>query len=156
MDFQDFLNFLMYQQYMSQQETAQTVTPIHITGSINTDDNKIFFNEMCDVRTSGMNRFGSAELQMVLDIPDEEKQSIFSWLVNEIANNRIVVFDGVEVYTNVAGSYVRLNLVEDFDGNKLWRIILPDPDGRMPEDSLIAPYSFQMCSPYLSEYEPPQ
>ena len=154
MDFSDFINFLNHmQQIQQQQQMQQQYNPNAPTLQVcimhDSDEYQIFKEGMCDLQTKGMNRYGHADLQITLNIPDEEKKAIISWIGYEMINNTIIVLDGIDVYKTVNGPYVRLKLMENNDHIPVWRIILPDPYGRMPEDSDIPVFKRQLESPYL-------
>ena len=145
MDLNDFFRYLQ----QMQQQTKHNSPTITFTIIKNNPEDRCFKDGMCNAYTQGMNKFGQLDLQIVLDIPDEEKKNIINWIGYEIVNNTIIVQNNVEVYKTVNGPYIRLNLVRNEKNEQLWRIVLPDPYGKMPEESNIEPYCLQMQSPFL-------
>lgn len=108
-----------------------------------------FYEYMCDAHTHGMNEYGHRELQFVLNIAP----SIIGYLINTIAkkilNGEIKPKDKMMCYGIIKDYAIRLDEARDEDGELLWRIIIPDAEGKFPEETSDKVYAKQLQSPYI-------
>lgn len=102
-----------------------------------------FKKGMCDTRTKGMVKYGHAELQIVVDLSQRIQMDIIKNIGTKMLENSIIVQDGVDVYGVVALGPVRFQQVQDKDGEYLWRLILPDMYGNMPETTDVEAFVMQ-------------
>ena len=106
---------------------------------------------MCDAHTHGLDKYGSPELQIVLNVPLE----LIGYTLNSVGE---MIRDGLKLEDGMTleGLFqddlkLKVFLTKDTQGKDIFRLIFPDSDFRFPEESEQYPYSEQYGSPYLDE-----
>lgn len=117
-----------------------------------TDERHLYLG-MADIHTHGLDKAGSLELQMVLPYLEESAAYIMNTLAEKIWKKEIVPSDGLLVNGIFEDCPVRLNKRLDAFNVPVWRVVIPDGQNRMPEDSDEYPYNEQMHSPYIDSNE---
>lgn len=96
---------------------------------------------ICDAHTHGMERYGHLNFQVVLDYGMQE----VAYLLNAICQ-RVHNGERFKDKDLVAGLYldcdIQLRQVTDCDGQPILRLIIPDRQNRLPEES-EPPYTYQ-------------
>lgn len=112
---------------------------------------------ICDARTVGVETFSNSEFQIVLNLKDGSIVSAFNNVL-AILMAGTVLKDKYHVRGVVDSRPIRI--MEVPNGSRvLRRIIIPDPDGRWPEDpDCKYPYSLQndinlSCTPWHMGYK---
>ena len=107
-----------------------------------------FLPFMCDAHTHGLDKFGSPELQLVLNL-DLHLVGYILNTVGDMVRDGLVLEDGMEITGLFEGeASLKTFFTEDRNGVKICRLILPDTEFRFPEESEEYPYNKQLESPY--------
>lgn len=108
---------------------------------------KTFPDYICDAHTDGMNKYGHHEFQLVFDYGAKEICRLLNTMGLRVRNGER--FNGGD---QVAGLYldcsVQLREVTDCDGKPILRLVIPDRQNRLPEQS-EAPFTYQMLATEL-------
>lgn len=107
-----------------------------------------FYEYMCDAHTHGLDRYGSYEIQMVLNLGP----NIIGAIINDVGErirNGLVLHDGGYI-EGVLENGVKIKVFETKDefGKPIFRLLLPDEQNRFPGDTDIYPYNMQLETPY--------
>lgn len=114
-----------------------------------------YLNGMCDAHTHGLKKYCGHELQMTVNL------LAYAHLFDDIAYK--IIFEGLKLHDGMIieglfddDAVVRISEVYDFYSHEehqpYWRIIIPDGDFKMPEESEEYPYCFQMMNPHRQFY----
>ena len=96
-------------------------------------------NGLVNIHTHGLDEFGSKELQMVMPYPLQDAGKIINKIGKLIRGGRRFNA-GDEIHNFFEGGFpVRLIDARE-SGRDVLRIILPDGEGRWPDDQLCEPY----------------
>ena len=110
----------------------------------------IFPSGMCDAHTHGLKEKGFVELQVVLDFPPEAIAYILDTVAHKVITGEAKEEEGTLIEGIFQdGAIVRLNKHKDEFGDPVYRVVIPDGEFRMPEDSKEYPYNMQMEDIYL-------
>ena len=102
---------------------------------------------ICDAHTHGMEKYGQLEFQVVLDYGPEECGRLLNTMGCRVRDGeRFKNGDKVEgLYLDCD---VQLREMKDAHGNRILRLIIPDKQNRLPEESVV-PHSYQMLTTEL-------
>ena len=105
---------------------------------------------MIDAHSHGLNKYGSRELQVVLNARP------YINLINEVGE-RIQKGD-LKLHAGMLltgffddDALLRVDDARDCTGEPIWRLVIPDGDNKFPEESYEEPYYLQIYSPYLED-----
>lgn len=105
---------------------------------------KAFPNYICDAHTHGMSKYDHMEFQLVIDYGPQEICRLLNTMGLRVRHGER--FAGGD---HVSGLYedceVQLREVTDCDGNPILRLVIPDRQNRLPEQS-EAPFTYQMLA----------
>lgn len=106
---------------------------------------------MCDAHTHGLKKYCGREIQLVINCGLAGIGYILN-SVGEMIRDGLKLEDGVVFTSDKFQDEVRIKVFEttDVQGDPIYRLILPDPEYRFPEESSEYPYNKQYCSPYLT------
>ena len=108
---------------------------------------KVFPDYICDAHTDGMSKYGHPEFQLVLDYGPQEVCRLLNTMGLRVKNGER--FQSGDL---VSGLYldcsVQLREITDCDGNPILRLIIPDRQNRLPEQSEV-PFTYQMLATAL-------
>lgn len=112
-----------------------------------------FINGMCNAHTHGLDKYGSHELQIVIDAPDAYS-FLFEKIARQIASGQLKLEDGMilkGMFSDGADLRVdkHLQYINGYTEKPeyVWRLIIPDGEFKMPEESEEVPYCFQTLEP---------
>ena len=109
-----------------------------------------FMPYMCDAHTHGLDKYGSKELQVVLYLDPRIVGTIINNVGMNIKEGKVVLRDGMLLDGYIEGGY-KIEVFETLDefGDPVFRLILPDSEGRFPGESDEYPFSAQYYDPYI-------
>lgn len=96
---------------------------------------------VCDAHTHGMNKYNHLEFQVVLDYGPQETGRLLNTMGDRVRDGESFK-DGDEIKGLYLDCSVFLKEVRDASNNKVLRLIIPDKENRLPEQS-TAPYTWQ-------------
>lgn len=99
---------------------------------------------ICDAHTHGMTEYDHLEFQVVLNYGAEEVGRLLNTMGCRVRDGERFQ-DGDLVEGLYLDCNILLKLMPDANGEPVLRLIIPDRDNRMPEDS-VAPYTFQLLA----------
>lgn len=110
---------------------------------------QVFFDGMCDAHTHGLNKFGSLELQIVLDLGPEVIGVMLNLLASAIVSGDFVPEENMQIDGLIPKMVVRVNKAKDAEDNDVWRIVFPDNEGNFPENTEYMPWRMQLGTPCM-------
>lgn len=105
---------------------------------------------MVDAHSHGLNKYGSRELQVVLNA------NAYIGLINivgEMIRDGKVKLRGGMFLSGIFDddALLRIDDARDCNGEPIWRLIIPDNENKFPEESYEEPYYLQIYSPYKDD-----